>query len=255
MKTFIYTIAVAAMCSALLTSCDKKPLPNPVGGPDPSGLSKVKLEFANKVGTANLTLGSQWYKNDFGDSFKVNAFNYYITNIKLNSEKTPYTEANSYHLIKHGVDSTMSFDLEGVPYGTYSSMTVMIGVDSARNVSGAQTGALDPLHEMFWSWSTGYIMLKLEGVSPQSTGVDNLVIFHIGGHSGQWAGQRTVTIPFPNAITVGKDGENHVHIDADVNVLFKSPVSMMNIIMSIGKESQVIANGYADMLSISYSGL
>jgi hypothetical protein len=60
-------------------------------------------------------------------------------------------------------------------------MEFMIGVDSARNNSGAQTGALDPTNGMFWSWSTGYIMAKFEGTSAQSPAAANALKFHIGG--------------------------------------------------------------------------
>lgn len=260
MKKLIHIFTIALSCGLFLTSCEKKPLPGP--GPDPvdlDGFSKVKLEFFNKVDAANLTLGTQWYKNDAGDSFKVNTFNYYISNIKLNGTKGTYTEPESYHLIKHGVDSSRSFDLSNVPYDTYTSMTVMIGVDSARNVSGAQTGALDPIHEMFWGWKTGYIMMKLEGYSPQSTGFDSVIMYHIGGHSGKWAGQRVVTLPFANPIKVSKDGVNHVHIDANVAILFRAPYSINfhdnPVIMSIDEKSDMIATNYAKMLSVSFSGL
>ena len=60
----------------------------------------------------------------------------------------------------------------------------MIGVDSARNTSGAQLGALDPANSMFWSWNSGYIFVRMEGNSPQSTQPYNKLQFHIGGFKG-----------------------------------------------------------------------
>jgi hypothetical protein len=44
----------------------------------------------------------------------------------------------------------------------------LLGVDSARNVSGIQTGALDPARGMFWTWNSGYVMAKIEGSSPSA---------------------------------------------------------------------------------------
>ena len=260
MKRFTIPALIAlGLLVATTNSCVKKDPPAPTDTTNTDGVGKVKLEFSNVVGSSDLSLGNQWYKNPHGDSFKVNVFNYYISNVKLNGAKGTYTETESYHLLKQENTSSLSLDLTNVPYDTYSSVTLMIGVDSARNVSGAQTGALDPANDMFWTWSTGYIMAKLEGVSPQSTNVDNMLIFHIGGHAGLWAGQRTVTLNFPTPIKVEKDAFNHVHIAADVNGLFKSPneidFSMLNGVMSIGKESQMIANNYANMLSVTYSGL
>jgi len=57
-----------------------------------------------------------------------------------------------------------------------------MGVDSLRNVSGAQTGALSTANGMFWDWNSGYIMLKAEGMSPNSTSKN--FVFHLGGFKG-----------------------------------------------------------------------
>jgi hypothetical protein len=56
-----------------------------------------------------------------------------------------------------------------------------LGVDSIRNVSGIQTGALDPLKGMFWTWNSGYVMAKLEGSSESSNSAGNRFTYHIGG--------------------------------------------------------------------------
>ncbi|WP_316930094.1 MbnP family protein, partial [Hymenobacter sp. IS2118] len=42
--------------------------------------------------------------------------------------------------------------LKDIPVGDYQSVSFTVGVDSARNVAGAQTGALDPNNGMFWTW-------------------------------------------------------------------------------------------------------
>ncbi len=62
----------------------------------------------------------------------------------------------------------------------------LLGVDSLHNVSGAQTDALDPAKDMFWTWNTGYVMAKLEGNSPSSALVNNKYEFHVGGFSGKY---------------------------------------------------------------------
>lgn len=249
----------AALMSITVISCVKKDPPI-ITDPGPTdGTGKVKLEFANKVGSSNLNLNNQSYVNEHGDTFKVSLFRYYISNVKLNGAKGTYTETESYHLMDQADLPGMNFDLANVPYDTYSSVTLMIGVDSLRNVSGAQTGALDPVKDMFWTWSTGYIMLKLEGSSSKSPAVDHAITFHAGGFNGTYATQRTVTLNFPTAITVTGSGENHVHIDADVLALFRSPnifdFSTTYLVTSTGKGAKSLADNYAGMLSVSYSGL
>lgn len=59
-----------------------------------------------------------------------------------------------------------------------------MGVDSAANVSGAGTGALSLANAMYWDWNSGYIMLKAEGNSPQST--TGTFAIHPGGFSGEY---------------------------------------------------------------------
>lgn len=253
MKKIIAILALPVIMSA----CTKKADPSPA--PVPTGNGTVKLEFMNVAGSSNLTLNSQWYINQHGDSFKVSKFNYYISNIKLNGADTTYTEAESYHLIQQSEPTSGSFDLPTVRSGQYSSITFTIGVDSLRNVSGAQTGALDPINGMFWSWSTGYIMQKLEGVSPKSTQSGGLLTFHLGGFTGANSVLRTVTLNFPQPLQLAVNGESHVHISADVLALFKSPnlvdFAVLNSLQMPGTAAKNIADNSANMFTVTYAGL
>jgi len=237
----------------MLFSCSKK------DNPAPSGNGTVKLEFFNNAGGSSLNLNNQWYVNAHGDSFKVSKFNYYVSNIKLNGSNVSYTETDSYHLMQQSDPSTMSFNMASVPTGTYSGITFTIGVDSLHNVSGAQTGALDPTNGMFWTWNTGYIMLKFEGTSPKSTQVDGNLIFHAGGFSGVNNVVRTVTLNFASAITVNTSNINHIHLTADVLALFKSPnvidFSTMSVMQDPGADAKNFADNYANMFTVSYAGL
>lgn len=239
----------------LLASCKKdKGTPAPTG----TGLGKVKLEFFNTVGNSNLNLGNQWYTNENGDSFTVTKFNYYISNIKLNGVGNSYSEAESYHLLEASNAENMEFDLNNVPAGNYTSITYTIGVDSLRNVSGAQTGALDPANGMFWSWSTGYIMLKLEGVSPQSTQSDKTFVLHAGGFSGANSVVRTITLNLPNTLVVKSDSSTHMHIAADVLKTLKAPniidFSTTNVIHMPGASAKRLADNYANMFTVTEVG-
>jgi hypothetical protein len=217
------SILCAAAMAVTFTACKKKK--DPVTPPIDANVGTVKLEFSNKVGSESLVLNNNWYTNENGDSFTVSKFNYYISNIKLNEAGgSQFAEPESYHLLKQSDLSSMEFDIANVPNGTYKSVTFMIGVDSLRNVSGAQTGALAP-GDMFWDWNTGYIMLKFEGNSPMSTQPDDIVQLHMGGFSGTNSVLRTVTLAFPQDLVVN-DNEPHVHLAANVLELFKSPTTI-----------------------------
>ena len=223
---------------------------------------KVYLEFFNVVGGSNLNLNNQWYKNQHGDSFKVTKFNYYISNVVITSTDgiTTYAEPNSYHLLEQSsTPSQMAFYLDKVPGKKYASLSFMIGVDSLHNVSGAQDGDLDPAKGNFWSWNTGYIMLKFEGNSPQAPTADGRLVFHSGGFSGANSVLKTVTLSFPTEIEVTKASSPHVHLQADVLALFKSPnvfdFSTTTAIHMPGIDAKKLADNYANMFSITYSGL
>jgi hypothetical protein len=254
---FKYITTVLALCGAtvLSISCDK----NEAGEFAPTDKGAIVLEFDNVVGSQNLQLnGPQTYVNANGDQFNVTLLNYYISNIKLNGVGNSYSETESYHLLEASNAENMEFDLNNVPAGNYTSITYTIGVDSLRNISGAQTGALDPANGMFWSWSTGYIMLKLEGVSPQSTQSDKTFVLHAGGFSGANSVVRTITLNLPNTLVVKSEGSTHMHIAADVLKTLKAPniidFSTTNVIHMPGASAKRLADNYANMFTVTEVG-
>ncbi len=98
----------------------------------------------------------------------------------------------------------------------YDELQFMIGVDSIRNFSGAQTGALDPLNDMFWTWNSGYVNFKLEGTSSASTADLNRIEHHIGGFRSPY--QTASLISFPLAELEIKPGSSHkiiIHCNLD----------------------------------------
>lgn len=251
MKKNIFNLAVIAIIAVTVVSCKKDPAPTAKEG-------TVLLEFANKVGTENLRMDGTMYKNQNGDDFKVTKFNYYISNIKLNNtDGSSFSETESYHLLEHNTPASLSFSLAKVPAGTYKSITFTIGVDSLRNVSGAQTGALDPAKGMFWSWSSGYIMLKMEGTSPQSAAASNELRIHVGGFNGANNTVNTVTLSFPNNITVNGD-ENHVHLNADILKMFGPgnviSFATLSVVHMPGADAKKVADNYKNMFSVSLAG-
>lgn len=255
MKKIILKLSSIIFLLGLMASCRKAD--NPTSTPT-NTTGKILLEFANNVGGDALKMDGTWYKNQNNDSFTISKFNYYISNIKVNkADGTSYSETESYHLLQQSVSSSMNITLSNVPAGVYNSISYTIGVDSLRNVSGAQTGALDPANNMFWSWLSGYIMLKLEGVSPKSKSTGNELAFHIGGFSGANSVLKTITLNFPNSITVNGD-INHVHLNADALKLFGTTnvidFAVNSSVTMPGVMAKKISDNYQNMFSISYAG-
>lgn len=241
-------LAIASTLFA--SSCKKDETPTPAVPKNGS----IEMHFGNLVDTSELILNTQWYQNQHGDSFKVSTFNYYISNIIFNGPSNQqYKETESYHLVQANVMSSAEFTVSGIAPGKYSSITFLIGVDSLRNVSGAQTGALDPALGMFWSWNTGYVFMKMEGLSPRSTATNNAVQFHIGGFSGVNSTLKSITLPFNDTITIDNNAF-HCHINVDAAKLFASPniidFSVLNTVHMPGTNAKLIADNYASMFSL-----
>lgn len=235
-----------------ISSCRKRP--DPVVTPDTGNL---KMEFSHFVDGQPILFDSTWFLNAHGDSFLVTAFRYYISNISLiRDDSFVYTEPESYHYVDAQLDNTRKITIAGVPTGTYTSVRFMIGVDSARNVSGAQTGDLTPNNGMFWTWVTGYLNAKMEGRSPQSSEPSKYLFFHIGGYQGANAGQRWVTLPLNGGAHVRTGATPNIHYFANLNEWFRTPTvidfSKMNEVMFESKDSRSVADNYADMFTVDH---
>lgn len=213
----------------------------------------LKIEFENVVDTARLQFTKN-YVNQNGDTFQVTKFNYFISNIIITKEdNSSFVEAESYHLIDHSDPTSSIVTLTNVPVGSYKSISFMLGVDSARNVSGAQSGALSQGTGMFWTWSTGYIMLKLEGTSPKSPDLGKNIYFHVGGFEGINKAQRNFTFNFASTTAnVSASSTPEIRLLTDVSEIFKNPstvdFSSIYDVTNINSRSRMIADNYSDMI-------
>jgi len=184
MKISTLKVALYTMLTVVTVSACKKENPTPtVNDPIVQETGKVTIEMNHKWGAIDFELNTEYIHPTTNDQLTFAMFKYYISNFKLKkSDGTWWTHPESYFLVNISNPSTTQFDLTGIPAGTYTEMSFVMGVDSTRNVSGAQTGALSTTNAMFWSWNSGYIMLKAEGQSPQATG--GSFAYHLGGFSG-----------------------------------------------------------------------
>ncbi len=143
--------------------------------------NSIEISFFHYVGNQFLKLDSVIYKNALNQDFAVTKFKYYIANIALSRKEGKPVKYNNYFLIDEEKPGSKKVVLENIPDGEYVSVNFTIGVDSIYNCSGAQSGALDPINGMFWTWNTGYIFMKLEGSSEFSSAPNALLEYHIGG--------------------------------------------------------------------------
>jgi hypothetical protein len=224
-SAFASSLAFAAL---FLTSCTKDEAV-------PATTGTVALEFEQTVGSAPLVLSTQTYTNAMGEQFKIQTFRQYISNIKFTkADGSFYAVPESYYLTDAAVPESKQIKITSVPTGDYTGITFTVGVDSTRNVSGVQKGALDPSNGMFWTWDSGYVYTKLEGTSPQApkaAGVaEGGLIFHIGGFKSPYNTIRTVSPAFPSGtkLLVRNDHNPEIHLNVDVAKMFAATPGATN---------------------------
>jgi hypothetical protein len=222
----------------------------------PTVTGTVKVTLKNIVNGAPLVLGGPAYTNPFGETYTVNKFKYYISNVIITNGTQFSREKESYHLIDQGDAGTLSFSFDAKT-GSYTSIAFLLGVDSLRNVSGAQTGPLDPLKDMFWTWNSGYIMAKMEATSPASAQPNNKVEYHIGGFSGTNNVLKVVTLTIPTGkqLDVREGKMSEIKIDADLHKWWQQPndikISTTPVCTTPGTLAANIAANYSKMFTLT----
>src|ERR1043166_6569794 len=146
-----------------------------------SSYGTLSIDFLHYVDFDTLKLDTLAYKNELGQPYSITKFKYYVSTILLTNVTGETVKIPMSFLIDEEKEESKKIMLKSIPSGEYSKVSFMIGIDSIHNCSGAESGTLDPVNALFWTWNTGYIFLKLEGRSPASTAPGKIVEYHVGG--------------------------------------------------------------------------
>lgn len=262
----IYVLFLFSLSLGLFLSCKKDPKLLDSLKEDVAFTNDVAVNITNVADNAIVQVSKDTvyttltpkYINANNDTFSVTTLKYYISNVKLKRpDGSYYVEKESYHFIDAAdTINTCRFVLKNVPVENYIAMEFIIGIDSARNCSGAQTGALNPLHDMFWSWNQGYIFYKFEGYtsSVPNFGIHNLT-FHVGGFLAPYNMIRWANVPFNNtSLNIDAEHVSTLFIKANVLEAFRNPntLDFTSLYTSTsGNSSKQLANNYTDMFSLA----
>lgn len=217
-------------------------------------MAPVEIRLTHLAGGSTLTL-EQPVTNPHGEPITVTGFAYYLSNFALvDAADRTITLAQEYFLVneKNQDSKTIRFF---APEGSYKAIKLLIGVDSARNVSGVQSGALDPANGMFWSWNTGYIFAKLEGKSAVSTAPLQNVTYHIGGFKKAESSLQIIRLDFPQPLEVKKAKNPSIALSAELNKWFSGKhnikISESAFCMNPGELATRISENYAAMFTVT----
>jgi hypothetical protein len=137
------------------------------------GQSAVVVHHQVKLGEVQVLLG-EWQKADSNVSVRIDKLRWYLslpTAGEKGSKAWLLDLADSASL-----DQQMSRPVN-------NKISLLFGIDSAIQVGGVGTGALDPLRGMYWTWQTGYVQWKIEGAI-RVDGLESPLELHLGGFDG-----------------------------------------------------------------------
>lgn len=237
---------IAVFALAPLFGFSQKSKKNPEG---------ITLNFQHFVGDKLLVLDDSIYTNSLNQTYTITKFNYYIGQIHLIKEDGKEFVINNHFLISEDEEKQNSKKIvvEKIPAGKYTSIRFILGVDSLHNCSGAQSGALDPINTMFWTWNTGYIFMKLEGKSTFSSAIGNTLEYHIGGYKNPTNCIRTIFLPFAKPLVIEKKSMTEINFKTDLSEILKAPTTIdftktptVNTLLN----ATIIADNYADIFKV-----
>lgn len=221
----------------------------------PAAKGTLQFVFINTVKGQPVVLNDSMYSNPFGEQYSIKNLKYYISHITAaNSNKA--TEKENYQLIDESNPESKTFSI-ACNAGTYNSINFLLGVDSLHNVSGAQTNALDPMNGMFWTWNSGYIMVKFEGSSAASSQVNNRFEYHIGGFSGVNNVLKNIALTLPtdhSPLTIYPNKTVTIFIEADLDLWWQQPnnisIDAMPVCTTPGELAKKMADNYSKLFRI-----
>ncbi len=194
-------------------------------------LGSLNINFTNLVGNENLILQNDYNKNG-EESFSVNELKYIISNIVLidnRGNEFVYPQKDSYFLINEEAAHSKTIGLQGINANNYTSIRFGVGIDQSNyplnGVDNFVPTAED--NDMLWSWSAGYIFMKIEGRYSSEQTEDGTFRYHIGSHGQNLDNYREVSLDFLQPIAVTASQTTEVDINFDVLKLFSGEFEML----------------------------
>lgn len=204
--------------------------------------SQDKISFTPLFNHQELSFNSTYTVEN--DSLEINKFAFYISNIELYLDNEKVYELEQKHFLIN-LDSPKSLDisLKHNKDIVYNKLVFYIGIDSITNVSGAFGGDLDPTNGMYWTWQSGYINFKLEGICCACEKEKKDFEFHIGGYQYPYNSYRKVELALNN------QNDIMVGIDANKLLLFIQTNNIPSV-MSPSKNAMLIADVLVNCFAI-----
>ena len=207
----------------------------------------LRIAFINEVGGQPLVPGRRHYTNRFNEPFVLLQCKYYISGLHASNRQGEELLLPQPHLVDQADSASLELLLT-TALDSITTLTFSIGVDSGYNNGGVQSGDLDPMLGMFWTWNTGYINARLEGISDSAHAPAHRFTWDIGGYRPGQNALRTVTLQLPNPCC------KEILIHADLLHFFDGAhpihIAQSPICHEPGSLAMELADNYATLFSL-----
>jgi hypothetical protein len=180
----------------------------------------TQIIFEAQINNQKAELRKKSSLASIADSVELTKLKFYIGNVVFwANNKQVAVLPQQYYLIdfENQVATNIKFEAP-----QFDSISFTIGIDSNTNEKGVQGGSLDPVHNMYWAWQSGYVNFKIEGKIGSK-----YLMSHIGGflppyNCIQYWGSKVIST-------------NNVFIKMNLEVVLKKMYENNNIMSPSGK--------------------
>jgi hypothetical protein len=220
-----------------LTSCEKDD--------DEPKLSKLQIDMLHLVKDDLLTFNELIYENDFGNQYSVLRLQYFISDFELVHQDGRTFKVDTAYYVDGQLPETQSLKTKlQIPYGNYSAIRFILGLNEARNTNGAYPNP--PENNMEWPipLGGGYHYMKLEGKVAAGE-VQNNFQAHTGPTNGN---QNYIEVSLDGSLFLVDNPQALLVIGMDINKWWNNPnlLDLNEITMVMGNQAvqeKLKANG------------
>jgi hypothetical protein len=251
MKKYITALSVIVLFSSVLffSGCKDDDETVPVVATDQT----LSFHLHTNVGNQRAYYDSI-YMDATNRKFNVSDFRYYVSNIVLiKSDNSEYPLTGKVLLVN---PYKSEYTVGSIPAGSYKGFKFMLGLDSIVNHSDPSSyPSSNPLSiqtpNMHWSWSSGYLFLKLEGQCDTSLAANGTVNYPYFFHIGMDELNRTVDFSnSPFTVTTSQDLE--IGMIFDLLSVFNS-VDLLTETTTHTMDNIPLANKVMDNASLGFT--
>ncbi len=178
----------------------------------------LKLALKYRVDGDSLQFDTIKYLNAAGNKYSLYHLEYYISGVSFYKSDGSSFVSNSVFYINAQKSVTNSLLVGNIPQGSYSSISLLIGLDSNTNKTNFLPNILDNIN-MAWpdAMGGGYHFMKMEGYFKDKADVkQDGYAMHLGRNNNLV----TINLSFPLIIT--KDVQTKT-LTMNINEWYKNP--------------------------------